>query len=214
MKALASGYKAVGSTATNVFGKMDVALLDALPKFVTMFENMTGKLKTYFPKSVLLDIRNAASVQQYPTSESVLFQNVVHKHRVPIWATKAAKGDKTKQTKVFALSKTVENILNQTTAAYATQKTALAALASKQVLGANTLIIAENYANFAVNKVPLTADNYATLKYAVYVSIIDIFFVDKMFEIQKIFIFKINIIFLFLYLGCYSCSIFGVENCC
>jgi hypothetical protein len=70
---------------TKLFSNVDSKIIENIRKFVVMFEATTSKLKTMFPGSEALNPRNAASWWQFPSAESVLFQNFISKHRVPIW---------------------------------------------------------------------------------------------------------------------------------
>ena len=74
----------------SLFRNVSTDLLNDLEAFVDFFEQIVRKLKTFFPDSELLNARNASSWWQRPTSGTVLFNNVVHKYRVPLWYQGAA----------------------------------------------------------------------------------------------------------------------------
>lgn len=69
----------------SIFASVQRELLDDLADFVRLFEQIVGKLRTILPSSELLSAKNASTWWQRPTPASVLFNNAVHKLRVPLW---------------------------------------------------------------------------------------------------------------------------------
>lgn len=74
-----------GDLSGTIFENVSRGLVDDLEQFVDFFGQVLRKVKTIFPDSEMLSTKNASSWWQRPTAGTVLFNNVVHKYRVPLW---------------------------------------------------------------------------------------------------------------------------------
>ena len=74
-----------GAFQASLLRNVSRALLDDLEAFVDFFAQVIVRLRALFPDSEMLAARNAASWWQRPDAGTVLFNNAVHKARVPLW---------------------------------------------------------------------------------------------------------------------------------
>jgi hypothetical protein len=79
--------------AGSVLANVAPNTLKALEEFVEMFDQVALKLATLFPGSEAVNERNASTWFTRPTSASVLFDGIVNKFRLPLWASEGFPAD-------------------------------------------------------------------------------------------------------------------------
>lgn len=189
-KKLAQVWKGLDKTdqdAINgsVFKNVDTRIAQGIADFVTLVEGIVAKLRLIFSTSEALNVSNASSWWQRPTAESVLFQNFIHKHRIPVWSIQGTRAGGANIAFPARFQRTVGSKVATLVAESTVKINALNALANVTVPagitrvaqlfnpdpGANTLPAAPAF-NQNIGLGGLTEDNYALYQPAIFASVV------------------------------------------
>lgn len=170
----------------SVFKNVDRRVAQGIADFVTLVEGVVAKLRLIFPSSEALNVRNASSWWQRPEAETVLFQNFIHKHRVPVWTAAGTQAGAADVGFTQRLVQTYSLQLDQITTTAQQKIQALNAVDGVQVPqniqrvatlanldeGNQNLPSAQNNFVGPIGLGGLTQDNYALYRPAIFASVV------------------------------------------